>query len=322
MQLEIEVFISPDDLRAALRDDVAVGLSAVPKELPPKWFYDERGSQLFSEITRLPEYYQTRVERAILTDNAYSIARLTGADTLVELGSGTSEKTVLLLDALDEVGTLERFIPFDVSEATLRQAATSVAETYPDVLVHGLVGDFEHHLDDVPAGGRRIVAFLGGTIGNLTPKARAAFLGDLAAVMTPGDALLLGTDLLKDRGRLLAAYDDSQGITAEFNRNVLRVVNRELGADFVPSRFEHVARFDEDQEWIEMWLRSNESQSVSVRELDLTASYEEGEEMRTEISAKFRQAGVERELEEAQLTLGRWWTDGNRDFALSLAFKE
>ena len=322
MEPTVDVRVSEDDLRGALRHDVATGLVSDPKEIPPKWFYDERGSALFSQITRLPEYYQTRVERAILDETAYSVARLSGADTLVELGSGTSDKTRLLLDALDEAGTVTRFVPFDVSEATLRRAASSLAEAYPRLEVHAVVGDFEHHLDALPEGGRRLIAFLGGTIGNLAPKARADFLAGLSAIMRPGDALLLGTDLVKDVRRLIAAYDDATGVTAEFNRNVLRVVNRALKADFAPERFEHVARFDPDQEWIEMWLRSTTDQSVNVADLSLHARFGAGEEMRTEISAKFRRNGVESELGAAQLTLGRWWADSNRDFALSLAFKE
>jgi L-histidine N-alpha-methyltransferase len=322
MNLDIEVFLTPDDLHAGLRRDVAAGLVSVPKEIPPKWFYDERGSELFFQITGLAEYYPTRKERAILEEVSYTVARLTRADTLVELGSGTSEKTALLLDTLDEVKTLQRFVPVDVSEATLRQAAAAVAASYPKIFVHAVVGDFEHHLEQIPGEGRRLVAFLGGTIGNMTPKDRSRFLSDLAATMAPGDALLLGTDLVKDVDRLLAAYDDSSGITAEFNRNVLRVLNRELGADFVPARYDHVARFDGDQEWIEMWLRSTEEQLVSVPELAMTVAFDLDEEMRTEISAKFRRSGVEAELADAELTLARWWTDPDGDFGLSLAFKE
>ncbi|MEA2704675.1 MAG: L-histidine Nalpha-methyltransferase, partial [Actinomycetota bacterium] len=254
---DIDVHLAPDALRSALRADVAEGLTASPKELPPKWFYDERGSELFDEITRLPEYYPTRRERAILEQRAPEIAALSGADTLVELGSGTSEKTRLLLDACVAGGAgLRRFIPFDVSEATLRQAATAVAAEYPTVAVHAVCGDFDHHLGTIPGGGRRLVAFLGGTIGNLDPKPRAEFLAALSANLAPGDALLLGTDLVKDPGRLVAAYDDAAGVTAAFNRNVLRVVNRELSADFDPDSFAHVALWDPANEWIEMRLRA------------------------------------------------------------------
>jgi len=250
------------------------------------------------------------------------VAELTGADTLIELGSGTSEKTHLLLDALAEGGRLRRIVAFDVSEATLRSAAATLAREYPETAVHAIVGDFERHLATVPRGGRRLVAFLGGTIGNLAPKSRAQFLSEVAALLDPGDSLLLGTDLAKDVPRLLAAYDDDTGVTAEFNRNVLRVVNRELGADFVPERFAHVARFDPDEEWVEMWLRADGAQRVLVGDLGLAVGYADGEAMRTEISAKFRRAGVEAELGDADLALARWWTDADGDFAVSLSFKE
>jgi L-histidine N-alpha-methyltransferase len=318
----VDVHLGPEELRAALRSDVATGLTSTPKELPPKWFYDERGSNLFDEITRLPDYYPTRCERSILDARAGEVARLSGADTLIELGSGTSEKTHLLLDALAGEGRLERIVAFDVSEATLRQAAVALAGEYPDVAVHAVVGDFERHLPTLPRGGRRLVAFLGGTIGNLAPKQRAQFLSELAAVLEPGDSLLLGTDLVKDTARLEAAYDDPGGVTADFNRNVLRVVNRELGADFVPEGFDHVARFDPDEEWIEMWLRSPAPQQVRVAALDLSVSFQAGEAVRTEISAKFRRPGVEAELGDADLALARWWTDADGDFAVSLSFKE
>ena len=318
----IEVHLAPDDLRVALRRDVAAGLSSTPKELPPKYFYDARGSGLFDEITRLPEYYPTRCERAILEERASEIARLSGADTLVELGSGTSEKTRLLLDAFAEVGQLRRIVAFDVSEPTLRSAADILAREYPQADVRAVVGDFEHHLGAIPTGGRRLVAFLGGTIGNLHPKQRALFLSEVAALLAPGDGLLLGTDLVKDVQRLEAAYDDATGVTAEFNRNVLHVVNRELRADFVPERFTHVARFDPDEEWVEMWLRSSRPQQVTVADLDLSVGYQDGEAMRTEISAKFRRRGVEAELGDADLAMARWWTDANGDFGVSLSFKE
>jgi L-histidine N-alpha-methyltransferase len=320
--LRVDVHLTPDEIRSGLRADVAAGLTTSPKQLPPKWFYDEEGCRLFEEITRLPEYYPTRRERAILADRADTVARLTGADTLVELGSGTSEKTRLLLDAFRRAGRLRRFVPFDVSEATLRPAAAAVAAEYPGVEVHAVVGDFEHHLGTIPGGGRRLVAFLGGTIGNLEPKVRAEFLAALSAGMGPGDALLLGTDLVKDERRLVAAYDDARGVTAAFNRNVLRVVNRELHADFAPERFAHEARYDPEAEWVEMWLRTDEAQVVTVADLDLTARFRPGEAMRTEISAKFRRPVVEDELAAAGLVVGRWWTDPDGDFALCLAFRD
>jgi L-histidine N-alpha-methyltransferase len=316
----VDVHLQPDDLAAALRTDVREGLTATPKELPPKYFYDDRGSRLFDDITRLPEYYPTRCEREILDRCAGAIAEASGADTLIELGSGTSEKTRLLLDAMVAGGRLRRFVPFDVSETTLRDAAGDIAREYPSIEVHGVVGDFDHHLPLLPGGGRRLVAFLGGTIGNLTPSERKRFLAELVSGFEPGDGLLLGTDLVKDVGRLEAAYDDAAGVTAEFNRNVLHVVNASLGADFDPDRFQHVAFFDLDNEWIEMRLRSRATHSVTIPGCDdLQVSFEAGEEMRTEISAKFRRPGVESELAAVGLELSEWWTDRAGDFALSLS---
>jgi len=316
----VDVHLEADDTARALEADVRAGLGAEPKTLPPKWFYDDRGSELFDEITRLPEYYPTRTERAILVAHARDVAELTKADTLVELGSGTSEKTRLLLDALRDAGTLERFVPFDVSEQTLRDAATAVADEYEGVRVHAVVGDFEHHLGELPGGGTRLVAFLGSTIGNLAPEPRAQFLVDLAASLAPGDALLLGTDLVKDIDRLVAAYDDAAGVTAAFNRNVLSVLDRELDADFDPDAFDHVARWNTDDEWIEMRLRSQRDQTVHLRALALEVDFAAGEEVRTEISAKFRRERVERELAAAGFHLADWWTDPAADFALSLSF--
>ncbi|MCZ7527405.1 MAG: L-histidine N(alpha)-methyltransferase [Acidimicrobiia bacterium] len=319
MTVRVDVHLGPGDLLAALEDDVRRGLCGTPKELPPKWFYDARGSALFEEITRLPEYYPTRTERSILVERAAEIATLTGADTLVEIGSGTSEKTRLLLSALR--GSLRRFVPFDVSEATLRAAAETVATDHPGVDVHAVVGDFERHLDRLPPGGSRLVAFLGGTVGNLPPVQRAGFLAAVSAGLRPGDAFLLGTDLVKDVARLEAAYDDPGGVTAEFNRNVLHVLNRLLDADFEPERFDHVACFVPEHEWIEMRLRSAGPQRARIRRLDLAVGFADGEEVRTEISAKFRREGVEAELAAAGLELGRWWTDPAGDFGLSLSFR-
>jgi L-histidine Nalpha-methyltransferase len=307
------------DLAAALRADVAAGLTSVPKELPSKWFYDEQGAALFDAITRLPEYYPTRRERVVLQARAGEVAELTGAEILIELGSGTSEKTRLLLDALRAAGTLRRFVPFDVDAATLEAAAGDVAAEYPGLEVEPLVGDFEGDMGRLPGGGRRLVAFLGSTIGNLGPEARAGFLGGIGAVLQPGDAFLLGVDLVKDVTRLEAAYDDDDGVTAAFNRNLLSRINRELGADFVPDRFDHVARFDPDTEWIEMLLRSSVDQVVTVRALDLKVDFAAGEEMRTEISAKFRPLGIEAELTAAGLAPLRFWTDPDGDFGLSLS---
>jgi L-histidine N-alpha-methyltransferase len=311
--------LGPDDAAAALRSDALAGLTATPKKLPPRWFYDERGSELFDEITRLPEYYPTRAERAILEARAGEIATASGADVLVELGSGTSEKTRLLLTALREAGTLRRFVPFDVDPSVLRMAGEALTREYPGLAVQGVVGDFTRHLGELPRAGRRLVAFLGSTIGNLEPAPREEFLTELAATLQPGDSFLLGTDLVKDPGRLVRAYDDAAGVTAAFNRNVLAVLDRELKADFDPAAFDHVALWDPDREWIEMRLRSRVEQLVSVAELDLEVPFAAGEELHTEVSAKFRREGVERELAAVGLTMTHWWTDPDGDFGLSLA---
>lgn len=306
-------------LRQALENDVRTGLTSSPKWLPPKWFYDATGGELFSRITRLAEYYPTRRELEILRRRAIDIAHITRADTLVELGSGTSEKTVLLLDALAAAGTLRGYTPVDVDAVTLEAAAERLAVRYPGLDVRPVRADFEHHLSLLPRTGRRLVAFLGGTIGNLPPAAREVFLKELRATLRPGDTLLLGTDLVKDRGRLVAAYDDAQGVTAAFNRNVLYVINRELDAGFEPEAFEHVAVYDEDNDWIEMRLRATRSMEVSIRAIGLTVAFAEGEEMRTEISAKFRREGVLDELSRAGFAVARWYTDSAGDFALTLA---
>jgi L-histidine N-alpha-methyltransferase len=315
----IETHLAPGSSRQALRADVLAGLTAMPKTLPPKWFYDQRGSALFEQITRLPEYYPTRTERALLGEHAGDITRTTGARTLVELGSGTSDKTRLLLSALAAAGTLERFVPVDVDPTVLRAAGAAIARDYPGLEVQAVVGDIEHHLELIPGGPRRLVAFLGSTIGNFEPVPRAEFLAAVRANLRPGDALLLGTDLVKDPARLVAAYDDSAGVTAAFNRNVLAVINRELGADFDLDAFAHVAVWDAEAEWIEMRLRSIRPQVVTVAALDLSVAFAAGEAIRTEVSAKFRRAGVEAELAAAGLRLTRWWQDPAGDFGLSLS---
>ena len=315
----VDVHLTPDDLRSALRSDADRGLRSTPKDIPPKWFYDDHGSQLFDDITRLPEYYPTRCERAILLERAPEIAVVTAADTLVELGSGTSEKTRILLDALREAGTITRFVPFDVSEQTLRDAAAAVNRDYPSVEVHAVVGDFEHHLSSIPGDGRRLVAFLGGTIGNLEAERRVEFLREIAAGLGPDDHLLIGLDLVKDIDRLEAAYDDSQGVTAAFNKNVLAVMNRELDANFDEQRFEHVAVFEKDQGQIEMRLRAVDTHTVQVRALAMEVTFTAGEEMRTEVSAKFTRDQMVGELDAAGMQLARWWTDDDGDFALLLA---
>jgi L-histidine N-alpha-methyltransferase len=311
--------LGTDDAAAALRADALAGLTAAPKTLPPRWFYDQRGSELFDEITRLPEYYPTRTERAILAARAPEIAAATRAEMLVELGSGTSDKTRLLLTALRQAGALRRFVPFDVDPSVLRQAAAALTAEYPGLAVEAVVGDFTRHLGELPHGSRRLVAFLGSTIGNLEPGPRAAFLAELAATLRPGDSFLLGTDLVKDPVRLVRAYDDAAGVTAAFNKNVLTVLDRELGADFDLDAFDHVALWDAEQEWIEMRLRSRLDQGVSIAALDLQVRFATGEELRTEVSAKFRRPGIERELAAAGLTMTHWWTDPRGDFALSLS---
>jgi L-histidine N-alpha-methyltransferase len=315
----VENLLPPDFLGEALRADALRGLTSEPKWLPPKWFYDERGSVLFEEITRLPEYYPTRAEREILEARAGEIAADSGATTLVELGSGSSEKTRVLLDALREHGTLERYVPVDVSESALRDAADALRTEYPGLAVHALVADFEHQLDRLPRGGRRMVAFLGGTIGNLVPDDRAMFLDSLRATLVPGDTLLLGTDLVKSPSVLVPAYDDAAGVTAAFNKNVLAVLDRELKADFDLDAFEHVAIWDAEQEWIEMRLRSVREQTAHVAALDLEVRFAAGEEMRTEVSAKFRRERVAAELGAAGFDLADWWTDAADRFALSLS---
>ena len=315
----VEIFLTPDHSERALHRDARLGLTSSPKWLPPRWFYDARGSDLFEEITRLPEYYPTRAERSILVAHAAEIARRTRAHTLVELGSGSSEKTRLLLDSLQAAGTLREFVPLDVSEAALRDAVAGLSADYRTLAIHGVVGDFTEHLGRIPGQTPRIVAFLGGTIGNLFPDERAAFLAELRDTLVDGEWLLLGTDLVKDPDLLVQAYDDSAGVTAEFNRNVLAVLNRQLGADFDIRNYEHVAIWDPHNEWIEMRLRSSAPARVTLSELDLDIVLKAGEEIRTEISAKFRREGVERELDQAGFSQDCWWTDPEGLFALSLA---
>ncbi|MFF0820009.1 L-histidine N(alpha)-methyltransferase [Micromonospora haikouensis] len=313
----LEIYLEEQDLGRSLRDDVRTGLTARPKWLPPKWFYDARGSELFEEITRLPEYYPTRAERSVLAERAGDIAELTGAKTLIELGSGSSEKTRLLLDAFTRRGGLGTFVPLDVSVSALRQSTEQIATDYPGLRVRGIVGDFTRHLDRLPTGGRRLVIFLGGTIGNLLPAERAGFLAAMRACLEPGDWLLIGTDLVKDPSIVVPAYDDAAGVTAEFNRNVLRVVNRELGADFDPEAFAHVALWDPEREWIEMRLRAE--RPVRARVLDLDVEFAAGEELRTEVSAKFRPEGIAAELAAAGFTAREFWTDADGLFGVTLA---
>ena len=316
---ESSVRIEVLDVRDTLADDVREGLTQELKQLPPKYFYDERGSELFDRITTLPEYYPTRCEREILNRRAPQIVSGSRAAEVVELGSGSASKTRALLYAMAGQGTLRRYVPLDVSQATVEGCAAELTELYPGLEVHGVVGDFGRDLERVPTGQRRLFAFLGGTIGNLFPDERAAFLVRLRELMLPDDRLLIGTDLVKDRSVLEAAYNDTQGVTAEFNRNVLRVVNDGLGANFAPEAFEHVAFFDEANSWIEMRLRANGAQSVRIEGADLELTFADGEEIRTEISAKFTQDAVKNELTSAGLELENFFTDDDCLFGLVVA---
>ncbi|MBW0018480.1 MAG: L-histidine N(alpha)-methyltransferase [Mycobacterium sp.] len=321
MTLSLSNHLAADSAYHALRHDVSVGLQNTPKSLPPKWFYDSVGSGLFDQITRLPEYYPTRAEAEILRARSAEVASVSEADTLVELGAGTSEKTRLLLNALRDRKSLRGFVPFDVDAGVLSATANAIQHEYSGIEINAVCGDFEEHLTEIPDGGRRLFVFLGSTIGNLTPGPRAQFLRTLAQVMRPGDSLLLGTDLVKDPGRLVRAYDDDAGVTARFNRNVLAVINRELDADFDVEVFQHVARWNTDEERIEMWLRADRGQRVRIGALELTVDFAAGEEMLTEVSCKFRPDGVSAELAGAGLRRTRWWTDDAGDFGLALALK-
>ncbi|MFH8346526.1 L-histidine N(alpha)-methyltransferase [Streptomyces sp. NPDC018045] len=307
-----------DATTAALRADVAHGLTRTPKQLPPKWFYDARGSELFDEITTLPDYYPTRAEREILINHSTDIATATGARTLIELGSGSSDKTRHLIEALTDLHT---YVPVDVSESALTSAAETLLTLHPTLTVHALVADFQQGITLPGTPGPRLLAFLGGTIGNLLPEERTTFLRSAHALLSPGDAILLGTDLVKDEATLVAAYDDATGVTADFNKNVLNVINRELGADFNPEDFQHVALWNAEREWIEMRLRARKELTVKVPALDLAVPFAEGEEIRTEVSAKFREAGVREELGVAGFEMSRWWTDGEGRFGVSLAVR-
>jgi L-histidine Nalpha-methyltransferase len=317
----LDVHLTDTHQRDALIRDARAGLTAPAKSLPAKYFYDARGSELFEEITELPEYYLTRAEHAILTAQAGAIVSAAGLpDTLIELGSGMSTKTRLLLDSLQASGQLRRYVPVDVSRSALDQAVAALGAEYPGLALNGVVADFESQLSALPADGQRLVAFLGSTIGNFDAAQRARLFASLRLQLSPGDSFLLGTDLVKDPGRLVAAYDDSAGVTAQFNRNVLAVLNTYLGADFDLDRFEHVATWNVEAEWMEMRLRATEDMRVRLADLGLEINFERGEEIRTEISAKFRRNGLEVELAAAGFELGSWWTDPAGDFALSLAF--
>ncbi|MQY28228.1 L-histidine N(alpha)-methyltransferase [Nocardia aurantia] len=317
--LSIDVQLSDDDLAAALRADARAGLTATRKSLPSKWFYDVRGSKLFDAITELPEYYPTRTERALLRDRAGEIALAApGVQELVELGSGSSEKTRLLLRAFGARGALHTYLPQDVSETALREAADWIHTEFPALSVHGVVSDFTSMLGALPRRGRRMVVLLGGTLGNFARPQRAEFFARVREILDPGEHLLLGVGLAVDPAIMVPAYDDAAGVTAEFNRNVLHVMNERLGADFVPNRFRHVAVWDAENEWIEMRLEATEDHTVALGELGLSIPFAAGEQMRTEISAKFRLDAFRAELAEAGFPVQCSWTDPDDRFALVL----
>ncbi len=319
-EIRIDSWLSEADERC-LANDVLDGLTRPFKELPPKHFYDARGSELFERICELPEYYPTRTEKQILEARAADIVEQAGVGELVELGSGAADKARILLDAMAQAGTLRRYVPLDVSQQVVQEAARQLVSEYDGLQVHGVIGDFQRHLDRVPDPLQtpRLVALLGGTIGNFPPGTRRGLLRDIAGLLRPEDRLLLGTDLVKNPTVIEAAYDDPAGVTAEFNRNVLHVINRELDADFTPDAFDHIAFFDRRHEWIEMRLRARRPCSVLIGELDLRVEFAAGEELRTEISAKFTRARVEADFAAAGLKLEHWYTDNQELFALSVA---
>ncbi len=318
----IDVHLEPDWWRTTLEQDVRNGLTAENKSIPAKWFYDELGSQLFDQITKLDEYYPFRAEREILRDYSSEIVEAAGADTLVELGSGTSEKSRVLLDAMAKANMLKRYVPFDVSEEMLRTAAGDISRDYPGVEIGGVVGDFDRHIPLVPIGGTGMVAFLGSTIGNFPPASRTRFIADVASALDSGGTFLLGTDLVKEPERLWAAYNDADGVTAAFNLNLLTMLNRELNADFDLDHFEHAADWDAENEWVDIRIRSTAAQQVCVKDLGLEIDFAEGEELHTEISAKFHLDGIASELADAGMTVVKQWTDSNDDFGMTLARKE
>ncbi|MGA8245472.1 MAG: L-histidine N(alpha)-methyltransferase [Nocardioides sp.] len=315
----VSVLLEPGSASSALVQDVRRGLGSQPLTLPPKWLYDDEGSRLFDEITRLPEYYPTEAERSILAERAAEIATLSDATTLVELGSGTSDKTHTLLEAFDAAGHLARFVPVDVSEGTLREAAEQIAATYHGVRVEAIVGDFTLHLGHLPRDDRKLVAFLGGTIGNLYVEERRAFLGALADSCEPGDWLLLGTDLVKDADRLIAAYDDPGGITERFVRNGLQVLNRDLGADFDVEAFTYVPFWDPHLRRMDLRLRSEMPQRIRIPGAGLDLHLASGEEIRMEISTKFTLESIREELACVGFEVLHTWTDGAGDFGVTLA---
>lgn len=319
--VNVDVRLHADWADGEMRDDIRRAFANRPLVLPPKWLYDDRGSELFDQITRLAPYYPTEAERSILTDRAHEMATVTGADTVIELGSGTSDKTRALLDAFWRSGQLRRFVPVDVSEATLVAAASMLADRYPGLEVHAVVGDFTRHLSHLPGpdGGERLIAFLGGTVGNLYVEERRAFLGALADTLGEGEWLLLGVDLVKATDRIIDAYNDPQGVTGRFIKNALEVLNRSLGADFDLDAFDYVPLWDPIEERVDMRLRAAMPQQVRIDELDLSFEVGEGEELRVEISTKFRSDRLAAELTDAGFELSELWTDTGDDFGLALA---
>ena len=318
-QIAIDVHLPRDGVHAGMAEDVREGLSCPFKELPPKYFYDERGSELFERIMELPEYYPTRAERSILAARSGEIVAAAEAGILIELGSGSAAKTRCLLDAMQDVELLDTYVPVDISEEITRRTADELVQEYPGLRVHGIVCDYETHLERVPREEGALIAFLGGTIGNFRPAPRRSFLARIATLMYPGDRFLLGTDLVKDPATLEAAYNDSANVTAEFNKNVLEVLNRELGANFDLEAFEHVAFWDPDNEWVDIRLRSLAEQFIDVTELDMRVHFARTEEMRTEISSKFSRERLEESYADAGLEITDWWTDPDGLYALSLA---
>ncbi len=312
----IDVHLQQDGVMAA---DVREGLTRAQKELPSKYFYDERGSRLFERITELPEYYLTRAEQRILEMYADEIARRAQPTELVELGSGSAKKTRLLIDAARANGNLERYVPVEVSQEMAEQSAQDLVQEYPSLNVHAVIADFERQLDNVPESQRPLVALLGSTIGNFPNEQAVELLRDVAMLLGKEGSLLLGTDLVKPTTELEAAYNDSQGVTAEFNRNILNVINQRLDADFEPEAFEHVSYFNESEARIETYLESRSDQSARVEALDMDVSFEEGERIRTEVSCKYTRQSVDDILREAGLDLTSWFTDDDEAFALSLS---
>ena len=318
-RVSVEVILPEDGGRSRMAAEVREGLTRPLKEISPRYFYDERGSELFERITELPEYYPTRCEREILETRAGDIVSSAKPSSLIELGSGSAAKSRILLDEMKKAGSLEAYCPVDISEEITRQTAAQIADEYDGVEVRGLISDFEHDFVSLPVGAPRLVAFLGGTIGNLMPEGRAEFLDGIVGLLDPEDRFLVGVDLVKDPETLVAAYDDAQGVTAEFNLNVLNVLNRELSGNLDPEGFEHVALWDPENLWIEMRLRSLAEQQARLDSIDLDLRFDRGEEVRTEISTKFVRPGLEEILREAGLELTDWFSDEDGKFALALA---